>query len=203
MDLSKLDTSKLKNIWAVGRNYPEHAKELGNTVPTKPFFFLKSGSTAHLSGRIHLPPWAENVHHEIELALHIDAHQKIDSWTLALDLTERNLQNELKSKGLPWTLAKSFIGSCPLGPLQKGWNWEQLKTQSISLKVNGELRQKSLLEEMLFKPQQLLEFVQKHFPLQEGDLILTGTPSGVGPLQRGDILEGQLGSDFKVQWTVE
>src|SRR5207253_2770887 len=105
----------IRNIWAIGRNYAEHAKELGNEVPSEPLIFLKAGSTAVFNTvEFAIPTWATDVHHEVELALKFNDQLKIDKAAVALDLTERSLQQKLKAKGSPWTLAKSFTNSCPL-----------------------------------------------------------------------------------------
>lgn len=196
----------IRNIWAVGRNYADHAHELGNTVPTSPLFFLKSGACLTQDNSIRLPNWALDCHFELELAFQVNSLLEIQSWGLAVDLTERKLQNELKSKGQPWTLAKSFIGACPLSELKSGRNWEQIRDLVLELKINGQTRQRAHVREMIFNPLVLLDFVKIHFPLCDQDLILTGTPAGVGSLQSGDFLEASLGSSsdhwLQHQWHV-
>src|SRR5688572_19799974 len=104
----------IRNIWAVGRNYAEHAKELGNKAPLEPLIFLKAGSSAFFGAEISLPPWTQEVHHEIEMALQFGEDLNLISYGLALDLTERKIQNQLKANGHPWTLAKSFSNACPI-----------------------------------------------------------------------------------------
>src|SRR3989338_8387796 len=105
----------IRNIWSIGRNYAEHAKELGNEVPAEPLIFLKAGSSAVLnSADFSLPSWATDIHHEVELALQFNDQLEISKAAVALDLTERTLQSKLKAKGSPWTLAKSFTNSCPV-----------------------------------------------------------------------------------------
>lgn len=193
---------KHQNIWAVGRNYAEHAKELGNSVPTKPLFFLKAGSCLNFESEIHLPSWTTEVHHEIEIALLIDENYLFSHYTLALDLTERHLQNELKKNGQPWTLAKSFINACPIGQWQKLTRWDDLKNLEISLQINGTKKQIGYGNQMIFSPDQLLKFARQHFPVQTGDILLTGTPSGVGPIHRGDILVGELQNNLKTEWLI-
>ncbi len=191
-----------QNIWAVGRNYAEHAKELGNEVPSTPLFFLKSGSCLQFNSTIELPNWVTEVHHEIEIALLIDENSQFSHYTLALDLTERNLQNDLKKKGQPWTLAKSFINACPIGQWQIFKNWEELKDKKLSLSVNGSERQAGYGQQMIFAPIELLAYVREHFPVQPGDILLTGTPAGVGPIHRGDILVGQIKDLIETQWKI-
>lgn len=193
----------IQNIWAVGRNYADHAKELGNEVPTEPMLFLKAGSSATLASKdIHLPTWATEIHHEVELALQFDENLQIDEACIALDLTERNKQNQLKAKGHPWTLAKSFTGACPLSAFFPVSDLEELKNLEIILKINGDLRQNGNTAQMIFGYERLIEFVRQHFPVVPGDLLLTGTPAGVGPIRRGDVLEAEIVGKMKHRWTV-
>ncbi|MCX7977860.1 MAG: fumarylacetoacetate hydrolase family protein [Bdellovibrionaceae bacterium] len=193
----------IRNIWAVGRNYADHAKELGNSVPSSPLFFLKAGSCAVIGNEFSLPEWARDVHHELEIALQFGEDLEICSWGLALDLTERRLQSELKSRGEPWTLAKSFTGACPISSLLP-WPKEGLpKDMELKLFVNGTIRQTGTLGQMIFSPAELVDFAKSHFPLCPGDLLLTGTPSGVGPLKKGDVLLAQAGSLLLHQWSVK
>ncbi|HEY8271059.1 MAG TPA: fumarylacetoacetate hydrolase family protein [Pseudobdellovibrionaceae bacterium] len=195
----------IRNIWAVGRNYAEHAQELDNEIPnqtdSEPMVFLKAGSTAVINSKeFKIPAWAQNVHHEIELALQFNEHLKIDKAALALDLTERTWQQKLKAKGSPWTLAKSFTNSCPLSDFFTVDSLEELKNLNFSLTVNGELRQKGNTSQMIFPVPQLVEYILLHFPVCPGDLLLTGTPSGVAALQRGDQLVAELPGKVHKQW---
>ena len=194
----------IQNIWCVGRNYAEHAKELGNEIPTEPLIFLKAGSTATLSAKeLHLPFWIEEVHHEVELALQFDDNLQIDEACIALDLTDRAKQNSLKAKGQPWTLAKSFKGACPLSPFFPVGDLEELKNLDISLKIQGEIRQQGNTDQFIFTLERLLDFVRQHFPVAPGDLLLTGTPSGVGPIRKGDVLEAEIKGKMKHTWTAK
>lgn len=174
----------IRNIWAVGRNYADHAKELGNDVPKEPFIFLKAGSSAVFDEVVILPEWAEDIHHEIEVALRFDKNLNIDAFALALDLTERKKQKELKDKGLPWTLAKSFTGSCPISKATSITKLDELKNLRIQLKINSEIKQDGNTNQMIFDFETLIAFVKKHFPVCEGDWLLTGTPAGVGPIKK-------------------
>lgn len=186
----------MRNIWAVGRNYSDHAKELGNEVPQEPFIFLKSGSCLVLSKDVVLPAWTTDVHYEGELALRFsktpDEGFGFDQVHLALDLTERSKQSALKKQGLPWTLAKSFTNSCPLSKGLPLSSLEEFSSLSFTLSINGVLRQKGTPSEMIFGIDALKTFVLTHFPVQPGDLLLTGTPAGTGPLLRGDEVSVQL-----------
>lgn len=194
----------IRNIWAVGRNYAEHAKELGNEVPTEPLIFLKAGSCASTEREIVLPDFAAgDLHHELEIAYEFAADLSFRSMSLALDLTDREAQNKLKAKGSPWTLAKSFKGACPLSasvPFTPG-------ALTLELKINGQTRQKGSTEQMIFSPDVLRKYVLKRYPVHAGDLLLTGTPAGVGPLRAGDELVATLcdGDEHRLiraQWVV-
>lgn len=192
----------IRNIWGVGRNYSEHAAELGNSVPKEPLIFLKAGSSAVFSEEIHLPAWAQDVHHEIEIALQFNEQLQIGAFGLALDLTERKIQGRLKANGQPWTLAKSFTNSCPITRFQKIENLSDLLTKVFSLEINGEIRQQGSPAQMVFPADRLIEFIKAHFPVCPGDLLLTGTPSGVGPLQRGDRLKAFLDHSLHHEWLI-
>jgi 2-keto-4-pentenoate hydratase/2-oxohepta-3-ene-1,7-dioic acid hydratase in catechol pathway len=193
----------IRNIWAIGRNYAEHAKELGHEIPTEPLIFLKAGSTAVINTtEFALPSWAQDVHHEIELALKFNGQLNIDKATVALDLTERTLQQKLKAKGSPWTLAKSFTNACPLGEFFNVHSLKDLKKLDISLTVNGELRQKGNTSQMIFSLEQQLEYLLAHFPVCPGDVLLTGTPAGVAALKHGDQLIAEISGKTRKQWKV-
>ena len=189
-------------IFCVGRNYADHAKELNNAVPERPVIFMKPPSALLKNQRaFYYPDISENVHFECELVIRIEKNGKhiqqkfarkyYQRYTLGLDLTARDLQTDLKSKGLPWELAKGFDGSAVLGhqwlTLEEDDDIQQL---SFDLKKNSETVQLGNTGTMLFKVDELISFISQYFTLQQGDLIYTGTPAGVGPLAVGDILEG-------------
>lgn len=192
----------IRNIWAVGRNYADHAKELGNEVPASPLFFLKAGSCAFWGPEIPLPAWCEDVHHELELILYFGEDLQIRKAGLALDLTERKKQNELKAKGSPWTLAKSFSHSCPLTKTFEVQSLQELENLEYELFVNGDLKQKGRPQDMIFNFEALVTYCKHHFPVVAGDALLTGTPSGVGPLRRGDKVKAVLKGKFEHEWIV-
>lgn len=194
----------IRNIWAVGRNYADHAKELGNEVPKEPFFFLKAGSSASVySSEIILPWWTEEVHHEIELALKFNSSLKVVEGAVALDLTERKIQNAAKKAGQPWTLAKSFDGACAVSAFFSLPKPEELQDLRLRLWVNDELRQEGRVSQMIFGIPQLIEYVVGHYPVCAGDLLLTGTPAGVGPLQPGDRVKAEIEGQITQQWLVK
>lgn len=200
----------VRNIWAVGRNYGEHAKELGNAAPAaaaEPIIFLKAGSSVVSSnddsrGAIfRLPPFSQNVHHEVEIAFRFDSHLEFDALTVAIDLTARDLQDRLKSQGHPWTLAKSFRNACLIGPLiacPQGLDPQNIR---FTLKINGELRQSGHTQDMIHSVEKLRRYVTERFPVAEGDLLLTGTPAGVGPVATDDRLEAEIPGLVKANWT--
>lgn len=195
-------TIHYQNIWGVGRNFKDHASEMKAEVPSSPMIFLKSGaSVAEGSEQVFLPAWTQDVHHEVELAVRISAQGHPLQGTLALDLTERHYQSLAKKNGHPWTLAKSFTGATVLAPWQT-WNPEFLKSD-IELLINGQIRQKGNLKDLIFSLEVVTEFLLKHFPVCEGDVILLGTPSGVGPLNHGDQLTAKLGPHLTQPWRVE
>ncbi len=190
-------------IVCVGRNYAEHAKELGNEIPEKPVIFLKPASSVIYSGdKIVYPAFSNEMHHETELVLLIgkkikDADEKISEvaiagYGLGLDMTLRDVQNELKKKGHPWTIAKCFDTSAVLSDFVLKENFHLTLDEEISLTVNGELRQKEKLNMMLFPPIKIVQYISSLMTLEEGDLIFTGTPKGVSKVERGDKLHAEI-----------
>jgi 2-keto-4-pentenoate hydratase/2-oxohepta-3-ene-1,7-dioic acid hydratase in catechol pathway len=184
------------NIYCVGRNYADHAKELGNQVPTEPVIFLKAPSSlrALAQGPLAFPD--ESFHHELELCLLIGREVKsaadvdnesIIALSLGLDLTRRGVQDQLKKQSLPWTIAKSFAGAGILAPFVNARGID-LTQVDLQLAVNGEIRQQGNTRDMIFPCFTILKYLATLQPLVPGDLIFTGTPSGVGPIRRGDKL---------------
>lgn len=187
-------------IFCVGRNYSDHAKELGNAVPENPVIFSKPDTALLKNGEpFYLPDFSKDVHYETELVIRISkmgkkiqekfAHNYFNEIGLGIDFTARDVQNNLKTKGLPWELAKAFDGSAPIGNFIAT---EELDLQNIrfSLTKNGTLVQEGNSKDMIFSFAQIVSFVSQYFTLKVGDLIYTGTPAGVGPVQIGDKLEG-------------
>ncbi len=187
-----------QNIWAVGRNYSAHAKEMSAEIPAEPIIFLKSGNCLNSNSVIHLPQWSNSIHYELEIAFRIDENLSFSHLTLALDLTARDAQTEAKNKGEPWTLAKSFSGACPVGSWVSIKDIGQIDTLNFSLKKNNQLVQRGKACDMLFKPPTLLNYIKDHFPVTNHDILLTGTPEGVGPLQSGDLLQAELRDEKQV-----
>ncbi len=190
-------------IICVGRNYADHARELNNDVPTEPVIFLKPDSAILKDGRaFYVPDHLGSVHHELEIVLRICKNGKhispkfaadyYDQIGLGIDFTARDLQTKLKNKGLPWELAKGFDGSAVLGDFVPKASWGDMAQLQLELRVNGEKRQAGNTRDLLFSFEAIIAFVSQYFTLRQGDLIYTGTPAGVGPVQPGDKLEGYL-----------
>ncbi len=192
----------IRNIWAVGRNYRDHAKELGNEIPKIPLIFLKAGSCVVRNRDIVLPIWATNIHYELEIALQWDENLQIHQAALALDLTERDQQLQAKNSGTPWTMAKSFKGACPVSEFFPIKDLSELKNIGFKLWINDELKQAGNTQDMVFTTQELSDYVKKIFPVEPFDLLLTGTPAGVGPLKPGDQLRAEIEKFITVNWQV-
>ena len=189
-------------VVCVGRNYAEHARELNNPVPDEPLLFIKPSTAIQtMQTPIKLTPQRGGLHYEAEIAVLInqtlthaseaEALAAISGVGLALDLTLRDLQSKLKDKGLPWEKAKAFDGSCCLSPFVPA-DTVDLTQLSLKLWINGELRQDGHTDQMLRSVAALVSHISEWFTLQPGDVVLTGTPAGVGELYAGDQLKLQL-----------
>ncbi len=189
-------------IVCIGKNWAEHAKELGSSVPKEPILFLKPPSALIGSGEpIRLPAGVGRVDHEVELGVVVgrrmtrvtedDALDHVRGWCLALDVTARDMQAVAKQKGRPWAVAKGYDTFCPVSALL-GKDRVDPSNAELLLKVNGEVRQQGTTQDMVWSVAQLLAHVSSIMTLEPGDLVLTGTPSGVGPLQAGDRVEASL-----------
>lgn len=191
-------------IVCVGRNYAAHAAEMEAERPDEPLSFLKP-STALLGtgGVVTLPPWSEEVHHEVELVLRIgtrlsaaaleEAAAGIDAWGVGLDLTARDVQKRAKAAGHPWTVAKGWDSSAPVSELI-GVEGVDLSALSLRLTVAGEVRQEGVTSAMIWSPAELVSFASGRFTLEPGDLVFTGTPEGVGRVTPGDRLVATAGT---------
>ncbi len=187
-----------RGIYCLGRNYADHAKELGNEVPDQPIVFLKSiASLRGLQAHDHAYP-DETFHHEVEVVAVMEQPRALGSvggWagvgflTLGLDLTRREVQSALKAKGHPWTAAKSFAGAAVIADLIPISDFPTRDRLEFSLSVNGTIRQRGTSTDMLHSIPQLVDFLCQSHALSPGDLIYTGTPAGVGPIRRGDLFE--------------
>lgn len=184
------------NIYCIGRNYADHAKELGNEIPAEPVVFLKAPSSLRRLAEGPIAFADETYHHELELVLLVGRHLKtqadvgpdaVTAVTLGLDLTRRGVQDQLKKKSLPWTIAKSFAGAAILAPFVSAKGLDLTKVD-LQLEVNGEVKQTGHTRDMMFPCFTILHYLVTLQNLYPGDIIFTGTPSGVGPVKRGDQL---------------
>jgi acylpyruvate hydrolase len=189
----------------LGRNYAEHAKEMKAEVPSVPLLFLKpSTSLLAPGGKVLLPAFSSDLHHEVEMVVLIGTEGKqipreramsyVAGYAIGLDMTLRDVQAEAKKKGLPWSVAKGFDTSAPLSPFVGPQEVPDPHNLAISLKVNGVLRQLSNTRHMLFRVEDMISYISTVFTLEPGDMIFTGTPEGVGQVLPGDILEAELAS---------
>ncbi len=194
-------------IYCVGRNYAEHAQEMGFTGREPPFFFLKPADAVlpvadGAVGEMAYPSLTGNLHHEIELVVAIgvggrdiaaaDALRHIWGYAVGLDMTRRDLQNEMKKQGRPWCIGKAFEASAPIGPLHAIAQTGELTQGAITLSVNGTQRQQGDLRELIWNVAETIETLSKAWTLQPGDLIFTGTPAGVAAVVAGDLIEGGI-----------
>ena len=200
-------------IVCVGRNYADHAKELGNEVPDKPVLFLKPASAIIYSGdNIIHPDFSDEMHHEVELVLLIgrdvnkanlsESENAIIGYGVGLDMTLRDLQNDFRKKGNPWTVSKCFDTSAVISDFIFKEDYKLTLNEEISLSVNGIVKQKEQLNKMIFNPVQIVEYISYLMTLEEGDLVFTGTPKGVSKVNRGDKLAANLTGIGKLECSV-
>lgn len=194
-------------IYCVGRNYEEHAKEMGFTGREPPFFFLKPADAlvvveAGTSGTIPYPSQTHNLHHEIELVVAIgkggkniaaaDAMQHIFGYAVGLDMTRRDLQNDMKKQGRPWCIGKAFDHSAPIGPITPAAQAIGVENAEIYVQVGGKDRQRSHVSKLIWNIAETIEHLSAAWELQPGDLIYTGTPEGVAAVVSGDTMVGEV-----------
>ena len=192
----------VRRILCVGQNYAAHAREMGND-PTRqaPFFFSKPADALVVDDADPAYPSATaNLHYEVELVAAIGPDGAIAGWAVGVDLTRRDLQAEAKAKGRPWDAGKAFDQSAPCGALTLGALPDG--AAAIALSVNGETRQSSTLDQMIWNPAEIVEKASELWALQPGDLIFTGTPEGVGPLVVGDVVEATIAGLETLRFTV-
>lgn len=194
----------VRRIFCVGRNYAEHAREMGGKPESEPpFFFMKPADAAIDSGSaIAYPPLTKDLHHEVELVAAIGqggfdvspeaALDLVYGYAVGIDLTRRDLQKILREAGRPWDWAKGFDQSAPCGPLKRISETGHLSRGAITLTVNGMVRQRGDLADMVWSVGDVISAISRSMSLQPGDLVFTGTPSGVGPIQIGDELKGDV-----------
>lgn len=194
-------------VYCVGRNYEDHAKEMGFTGREPPFFFLKPADAVRVveagtTGTLAYPSLTHNLHHEIELVVAIgqggkniraaEAMAHVFGYAVGLDMTRRDLQNDMKKQGRPWCIGKAFEQSAPLGPIVPAAQAGDVAHAEISLQVNGAGRQRSSVDKLIWNIAETIEHLSAAWELQPGDLIYTGTPEGVAAVVAGDTLVGQV-----------
>lgn len=193
----------VRRIYCIGRNYAAHAIEMGhNPERESPFFFQKNPDNLDFSGTFTYPEKTHNVHYEIELVIAIgkggknikvdNALKHVYGYALGLDMTRRDLQAEMKKMGRPWEIGKAFEKSFPMSPIIPVSDLGHPQQGLIDLTVNGELKQQGDLKQMIWKTAEIINYLSEYYELAAGDLIMTGTPAGVGPIVRGDVMTGSI-----------
>ncbi len=190
----------VRRVYCIGRNYAAHAIEMGHDPDREPpFFFQKNPNNLDPSGEFPYPPHTSDVHHEAELSVMLksggtnipleSAMDHVFGYALSLDMTRRDLQGEMKKAGRPWEIGKAFERSAPIGPIHTVASVGNPADGKISLTVNGDLRQEGDLNQMIWKVPEMISYLSEYFELAPGDVIMSGTPSGVGPVVKGDVME--------------
>ncbi len=189
----------VRRVYCIGRNYAAHAIEMGHDPDREPpFFFQKNPNNLDPSGEFPYPPHSSDVHHEAEMYValssggtNISVDRALDhvfGYGLSLDMTRRDLQGQMKKMGRPWEIGKAFERSAPCGPVHRASEVGHLDEGALKLTVNGETRQEGDLKQMIWKVPEMIAYLSEYFELAAGDVILSGTPSGVGPVTRGDVM---------------
>ncbi len=205
--MGKAERFPVHRIYCVGRNYEEHAKEMGFTGREPPFFFMKPADAvlvvnADETGEMPYPSLTKNLHHEIELVVAIgkggknikaaEALSHIYGYAVGLDMTRRDLQNDMKKQGRPWCIGKGFDHSAPIGPITPAALAGDVANAEIYVQVNGQDRQRSTTSQLIWNIAETIEHLSAAWELQPGDLIYTGTPEGVGAVVTGDVMLGSV-----------
>jgi fumarylpyruvate hydrolase len=192
----------IHRIYCVGRNYAEHTKEMGGDTKDPPFFFQKNPDNVIADGTFPYPPQTQNVHHELELVVALksggsnikaaDAMSHVFGYAVGIDMTRRDLQDVAKKLARPWEVAKAFEASAPITAIVPASQVETIARGAIWLEINGVRKQTGDLSQMIWDVPNQIAFLSTLFELKPGDLIFTGTPSGVGPVKKGDKLKGHV-----------
>jgi len=193
----------VRRIYCVGRNYAEHAIEMGGDPDKEPpFFFQKNSQNVDISGEFPYPKRSSDVHFEMEMVVALksggadiaeaSALDHVYGYGLGLDMTRRDLQEQAKKTGRPWEIGKAFERSAPMSALVPVSEIGHLDRGRIALEVNGEIRQEGDLNQMVWKVPEMISYLSRFYDIAAGDLIMSGTPAGVGPIQRGDVMVGSI-----------
>jgi 2-keto-4-pentenoate hydratase/2-oxohepta-3-ene-1,7-dioic acid hydratase in catechol pathway len=199
-------------IICIGRNYAAHAKEMKSELPSEPVFFMKPETALLREGDFYYPDFTADLHHEIELVVRISkagkhiskafAHKYFDAITLGIDFTARDIQEQCKKKGLPWEKAKAFDNSAPIGTFLEIGD-KDLNNLTFSLQINSEKRQEGNTGDMIFNIAELISYISQYVSLKVGDLLFTGTPEGVGPVNKGDVIQGYLSDKKLIEFKIK
>jgi fumarylpyruvate hydrolase len=203
----------VRRVFCVGRNFAEHAREMGHDPDREPpFFFGKDAAALTTAGEVPYPPATADLHHEVELVVALErggegiaaarARAHIFGYAIGIDLTRRDLQAEAKRLARPWYLAKSFVGAAPIGPIHPASAVGHPRRGRIRFAVNGEVRQDGDLAQMIWSIEEMIEIISRHDRLLPGDLIFTGTPSGVGPVRAGDRMRASIDGLGELEVTI-
>ena len=190
-------------IVCLARNYAEHARELGNETPAAPVLFMKPATSVISTGEtVVIPSWSDDCHHEVELAVLIGAEARsiteaeamavVAGYGVAIDMTLRDVQSGLKAKGLPWEIAKGFDTACPLSGFVPASDIPDPHNLRLRLAVNGSIRQDGCSSDMINRIPRIISHISSIFTLEKGDVILTGTPAGVGRVTAGDVMDAEI-----------
>lgn len=193
----------IRRIYCIGRNYAEHTIEMGHDPDREdPFFFQKNPDNIDVSGKFPYPPKSSNVHHELELVVALksggrdikqeNAMDHVFGYAVGLDMTRRDLQGISKKTGRPWEIGKAFENSAPMGPIVPASKSTNPDAGRIELKVNGDTRQQGNLNQMIWKVSEMISYLSEYYEIAAGDLIMSGTPAGVGPVVKGDVMVGTV-----------
>ncbi len=193
----------IRRIYCIGRNYAEHTIEMGHDPDREdPFFFQKNPDNIDVSGKFPYPPKSSNVHHELELVVALksggrdikqeNAMDHVFGYAVGLDMTRRDLQGISKKNGRPWEIGKAFENSAPMGPIVPASKSTNPDAGRIELKVNGDTRQQGNLNQMIWKVSEMISYLSEYYEIAAGDLIMSGTPAGVGPVVKGDVMVGTV-----------
>lgn len=204
----------VRRVYCIGRNYAAHAIEMGHDPNREaPFFFQKNSENLDSSGQFPYPPKSDDVHHELEMVVALksggrdiakeNALSHVYGYAIGLDMTRRDLQGQMKKAGRPWEIGKAFERSAPVGPLFSADEIGHLETGQIRLTVNGEIRQDGDLNQMIWKVPEMISYLSQYYDIAAGDVIMSGTPAGVGPVVCGDIMVGTIDGlgELKVEVT--
>jgi len=201
-------------IFAIGRNYIDHAKELNNPVPTEPMFFMKPDTAIIIHNRpFYYPDFTSDLHYETEIVLKLKrvgknvaekfAHRYYTEIGIGIDFTARDIQNKCREKGLPWEIAKAFDGSAPISKFVPKENFTDVQNINFHLDLNGQTVQQGNTKDLIFSFDRIIAHVSKYITLRMGDLIFTGTPAGVGPVKIGDRLQAYIEDELMLDFYVK